>query len=484
MLFLHVIFVCCLLVQIQLCNANKVDISEDDIDVESTRKELEEVQQKLKKIGETQKLLVDKLDMLVNLELEDKRVRRRVTSTQAPQICSFSLEYETDTTYYYRYLEIPTGSRRIDFEAKANNDVHIALSPSKSTSVLYEIVLGGWVNEKSAIRRCKQCKNKVTSKTTHYLSSNDFRRFWITFGGNGTIAVGRNSETTPFMEWTDPDPLSVQYLGYSTGWGSSGKFRFCSMEDHSPKADKIACHDSTCISCPEGPRGYPGPPGPPGRDGRDGRDSVAVSITGNENSGCTPGSQVPTNTSGGSVYVRWGHNECPSHLQLIYAGLAAGPNWGTSGNGANQLCLPHQPDYNNPVAGIGTSRAFLYSIEYQIDNFPTLASRHWHDVSCAVCKAPSRFSQLMIPAKTACPSSEWTLEYSGYLMTERSHPSHKRSLYICVDHEMQGVERTHGANSLRGLLDLVEGRCSSSGGGLPCGPYIDGFEITCAVCTQ
>lgn len=58
MLFLHVIIVCCLLVQIQLCHADKVDIPEHDKDVESTRKELEEVQQKLKKIGETQKLLV------------------------------------------------------------------------------------------------------------------------------------------------------------------------------------------------------------------------------------------------------------------------------------------------------------------------------------------------------------------------------------------------------------------------------------------
>lgn len=57
MLFLHVIFVCCLLAQIQLCQAEKIDISEHAINVESTHKELEEVQQKLKNIGETQKLV-------------------------------------------------------------------------------------------------------------------------------------------------------------------------------------------------------------------------------------------------------------------------------------------------------------------------------------------------------------------------------------------------------------------------------------------
>ncbi|KAJ8034054.1 hypothetical protein HOLleu_24473 [Holothuria leucospilota] len=244
----------------------------------------------------------------------------------------------------------------------------------------------------------------------------------------------------------------------------------------------------SCILCPAGPRGYPGPPGPPGRDGRDGRDSVAV-VTSTENTGLPhqpsrPGHHgVPSNTSG-SVYVRWGHSECPSYSALIYAGSAAGAHYNAQGNGANQVCLPDDPDYDNPVAGVGTSRAFLYSIEYEIDDHPTLASRSWLDVSCAVCKAPYRFGQLMIPGKHECPSAEWTLEYSGYLMAERNHVNHRRSMYICVDQEMQAVERTHGSASTRGLLDLVEGRCTTSGGGLRCGPYIDGYELTCAVCTQ
>lgn len=56
------------------------------------------------------------------------------------------LEYITDTTYYYRYLETPVVTNLIEFEAKANNDVHIALSPSQSSSDLYEIVIGGWGN--------------------------------------------------------------------------------------------------------------------------------------------------------------------------------------------------------------------------------------------------------------------------------------------------------------------------------------------------
>ncbi|KAJ8034065.1 hypothetical protein HOLleu_24487 [Holothuria leucospilota] len=106
------------------------------------------------------------------------------------------------------------------------------------------------------------------------------------------------------------------------------------------------------------------------------------------------------------------------------------------------------------------------------------------DVPCAVCKAPSRFGQLMIPGKNSCPSAEWTLEYSGYLMSERNHPAHLRAMYICVDREMQSVGGSHGPSTSRGVIRFVESRCSWGGGGLPCGPYVDGYELTCAVCTQ
>lgn len=179
-------------------------------------------------------------------------------------------------------------------------------------------------------------------------------------------------------------------------------------------------------------------------------------------------------------------NKRRNHYQWLSTGVAAGARYGSSGNGANQLCLPGDPIYDEPVSGVGSTRAFLYSIEYQIDSFHSMSDRTWHDVPCAVCQSPSRYSMLMMPAKNACPSEDWTLEYGGYLMAERSYSSHMRSMYICVDRELQTRERTHGLGTdhNRGLLDLVESRCVVSGGGLPCNPYVDGYELTCAVCTQ
>ena len=79
----------------------------------------------------------------------------------------------------------------------------------------------------------------------------------------------------------------------------------------------------------------------------------------------------------------------------------------------------------------------------------------------------------MMLAKYTCPKG-WTTEYHGYLMAERSHTSHKR----CVDSSITPVIGTnHDHNGL--IFYPVEGRCGS----LPCPPYEETKELTCAVCS-
>ncbi|XP_078692960.1 uncharacterized protein LOC144922783 [Branchiostoma floridae x Branchiostoma belcheri] len=58
------------------------------------------------------------------------------------------------------------------------------------------------------------------------LSADELRGFWISWAPDGTLAVGREGEGSPFMQWRDPDPLPFQYLGYSTGYGIPGLFSF------------------------------------------------------------------------------------------------------------------------------------------------------------------------------------------------------------------------------------------------------------------
>ena len=84
----------------------------------------------------------------------------------------------------------------------------------------------------------------------------------------------------------------------------------------------------------------------------------------------------------------------------------------------------------------------------------------------------------MIPAKTQCPD-EWTLEYRGYLMAERTN--HKRiAMFECVDEASEGLPGTQG-NSDGALFYHVISAC---GAGLPCPPFIKDAVIACVVCTK
>ncbi|KAJ8049150.1 C3 and PZP-like alpha-2-macroglobulin domain-containing protein 8 [Holothuria leucospilota] len=141
--------------------------------------------------------------------------------------CIQPLEVNTTTGFYFRYLPVHPGTTRITFDAKANNDVHIGLFPDQGGSEYYLIVIGSYANRVSDIRRCSSCVDVAEHWETGIVTQDEFRRFWITFDCNGNISVGRNEEATPLLQWTDPNPLTVNYMGYSTGWGSTGEFRFC-----------------------------------------------------------------------------------------------------------------------------------------------------------------------------------------------------------------------------------------------------------------
>ncbi|XP_066266629.1 uncharacterized protein [Branchiostoma lanceolatum] len=139
------------------------------------------------------------------------------------------LNKSTDDQYLYRWnLAAIRDSSPFIFGVQANNDVHVALSSQNyDLDGMYEIVIGGWNNTKSAIRRSKGGTDRAFNATPGILSSTESRGFWIAWTVDGSISVGRQEETRPFLQWTDPDPLEVAYAGYTTGWGSTGEWRFC-----------------------------------------------------------------------------------------------------------------------------------------------------------------------------------------------------------------------------------------------------------------
>ena len=109
---------------------------------------------------------------------------------------------------------------------------------------------------------------------------------------------------------------------------------------------------------------------------------------------------------------------------------------------------------------------------------------HNHDAPCVLCYVGSRGSHMVIPA-TNEHSAGWTREYHGL------HFRHKHSsefvINLCALTWIQKL-RLSGSGSDGALLYVVEGSCGGGGGGgglaLPCKPYIDGYELTCVVCTK
>ena len=216
-----------------------------------------------------------------------------------------------------------------------------------------------------------------------------------------------------------------------------------------------------------------------GRDGRDGRDGMPGprGPQGQRGEVGSTGPQGPPGPrSGGAVYTRWGKNSCPSvsGTELVYAGRAGGTHYSHRGGAANYLCMPDDPDYLRYQPGV-QGFSYVYGTEYESRSGPLSAVNN-HNVPCAVCYASMRVAVTMIPAKTRCPST-WTLEYSGYLMSDYIH--HHRTMYECVDKNPDSVPGS--ASSTDGALFYhVEANCS----GMACPPYDPQKELTCAVCTK
>ena len=182
-------------------------------------------------------------------------------------------------------------------------------------------------------------------------------------------------------------------------------------------------------------------------------------------------------TSGGVNYTRWGRTSCPTvpGTELVYAGISAGSWYTNSGGGANYLCMPHNPQYGRYEPGV-QGYSPIYGTEYQTEGNSPIATTLQHNAPCAVCYVSTRATVLMLPARMECPTS-WTLEYSGYLMSENS--AHKRTMYECVDSNPDTIPGS-SASTDGVLLYHVEATCN----GLPCGPYDPQKELTCAVCTK
>jgi hypothetical protein len=163
----------------------------------------------------------------------------------------------------------------------------------------------------------------------------------------------------------------------------------------------------------------------------------------------------------------------------VFKGYAGGSYYGHTGAASNHVCLPRDPTWNKYVDTV-QSYASMYGVEYF--GSATLnplfgGSIQAHDVPCAVCRSTDRPTAMMLPARDVCYPG-WHIEYAGYLMAGAiSHLSGTE--YMCVDGAPE-IEINDYRDEISGEIYTVEGLC----GTLPCGPYVNGRELTCSVCTK
>lgn len=157
-----------------------------------------------------------------------------------------------------------------------------------------------------------------------------------------------------------------------------------------------------------GPQGIPGLKGTMGENG----------MIGGKGEKGEHGIQKPS----GSVYIRWGRTVCPSvdGTELIYSGRTGG-----SGAGNDYVCFPDDPEYS---ASSATGYTSAYAVEY--NSHPIGITNH--NAPCAVCYTST------VSAKLTCPTN-WTVEYTGYLMTDESGNGVFHSQHVCVDETPESI---------------------------------------------
>lgn len=131
-------------------------------------------------------------------------------------------EVHTEDKLEYTFIEAPSNS--LFFKVRCANDAHVALTTGPlESSPMYEIFLGGWGNQKTAIRRNREKPDKALVDTPNIVTADELRGFWVRWG-NGSVAVGREGEADPLVSWDDPEPFRITHYGICTGWGATGQW--------------------------------------------------------------------------------------------------------------------------------------------------------------------------------------------------------------------------------------------------------------------
>ncbi|XP_071104952.1 uncharacterized protein [Haliotis cracherodii] len=168
-------------------------------------------------IADMDKLLLP-ISVLLILHLTDSLSQRAIFSTSSTHI-------------YHSLFDdgvIKRSHTSLTFKVKTCGDAHVALKTlyQNSDTQMYEVVLGGWRNSKSVLRRCAQCDSLV-EYSGGVVSCSQYKQFWMSWS-DGTVKAGRGGTVgqDEILSYRDPHPHAINYFAAATGWGSPGEWIF------------------------------------------------------------------------------------------------------------------------------------------------------------------------------------------------------------------------------------------------------------------
>lgn len=141
-------------------------------------------------------------------------------------------------------FNLPT-TKFFTFEVMSCKDAHIALISGKTEyDPLYEIVIGGWWNLRSAIRMYKQQFLPRVIVFGTFLECNEYKEFWV-YWNSTTVVIGQEStmNTNVFLTWSKQSGIrQIEDIGIHTGFGSEGKWIFHSSgKEYKISNGKLLC---------------------------------------------------------------------------------------------------------------------------------------------------------------------------------------------------------------------------------------------------
>jgi len=122
----------------------------------------------------------------------------------------------------------------IVFKVQACRDAHVALSElfNNVATRTYEIIIGGNVNQNSFIRDAATMNEVQRVDSPMIMDCDGYRAFWVKWGIDFRIAVGRGSvlDSGTFLDWVDDEQRSFEGLTISTYYDQPGSWDFSFLE--------------------------------------------------------------------------------------------------------------------------------------------------------------------------------------------------------------------------------------------------------------